>query len=137
MKLISFGFLHGPAPEADLTVDVRRYLYDPDTWDELLNQDGRDFEVRRFVFQSSLATDTTDWLSNIARSLSSPRRAAVTIAIGCAGGRHRSVAIVEVVAGRLWIDGHDRLLPDDDDVEVVHRDVERPRLPLHGKREEE
>lgn len=128
MKLISFGYLHGPAPEADLTVDVRRYLYDPATWDELLNQDGRDFEVRRFVFQSSLATDTTDWLSNIASDMvmgSIP----FTIAVGCAGGRHRSVAIIEAVAIQLRADGLE--------VEVVHRDVERPRLPLHGKRKEE
>lgn len=125
LTLISFGYLHAPAPEADLTADVRRYLYDPAAWEELLNQDGRDQSVRDFVFRSSLAYDTAGWLSSFASDMVM-RSTPFTIAVGCAGGRHRSVAIIEAVAIQLRADGLE--------VEVVHRDVDKPRLPLHGRR---
>lgn len=101
VEIISFGYLHGPAPEADLTFDVRRYLSDPaavrDTG--LLDCDGRDDEVRRVVLDTWGAPETIDLTLGFV--LAFPHGHRCVIAFGCAGGRHRSVALAEVAAEDL------------------------------------
>lgn len=119
VHVISFGYLHGPPPEADLTADLRRYLYDPAAarTGTMLNLDGRHPDVAAFVLSSPAAQDTVHLLVEFAQACTN-----CTIAVGCAGGRHRSVAIAEAVANALLASG----IP----VAVEHRHVERPRLPL-------
>ncbi|MCP2247727.1 UPF0042 nucleotide-binding protein [Lentzea aerocolonigenes] len=101
VEVISFGYLHGPAPQADLTFDVRRYLSDPaavrDTG--LLDCDGRDDDVRRVVLDTWGAPETIDLALGFV--LAFPHGHRCVIAFGCAGGRHRSVALAEVAAADL------------------------------------
>lgn len=116
VALISFGHLHGPPPEADLTVDVRRSLRDPARAEGILDLDGRDEVVQRVVLTTPGAEALLTQLVGFARYTEVP----VTIAVGCAGGRHRSVALVELAAMVLRTAGVS--------ARVAHRDVHRPRV---------
>ncbi|MFJ8959946.1 hypothetical protein ACIRG5_11210 [Lentzea sp. NPDC102401] len=104
VEIITFGYLHldgGPAPEADVTYDVRRYLSDPAAVRNtgLLDCDGRDDEVRRVVLDTWGAPETLDTVMDFVLAFPSEHRC--VIAFGCAGGRHRSVALAEVAAEDL------------------------------------
>ncbi len=116
IRLISFGYLHGPPPEADLTVDVRRYLRDPAAAAGLLAFDGRHPDVRRAVLDTPGTLTTADVVAQFAIWFPTPQ---CVIAVGCAGGRHRSVALVEVLAESLAVAL---------DVSVEHRHVHLPRV---------
>lgn len=119
LVLVSFGYLHGAPPtEAHLTVDVRTYLRDPAAVTGLLDLDGRDERVARPVAATRGALDTVAVLIQFAETFPGPR---CVIAIGCAGGRHRSVALVELAAVRARHVGHR--------VVVEHRHVYLPRVP--------
>jgi UPF0042 nucleotide-binding protein len=97
VTLISFGYSHGPAPEgAILLADVRSVLYDPSVAASgLLDLDGRDPAIADIVERSPLARDLVGVAADMARDST---RLWCTIAIGCAGGRHRSVYLVERLA---------------------------------------
>ncbi|GGM92497.1 nucleotide-binding protein [Thermus composti] len=118
VRLLSFGFKWGPPQEADLVLDVRALPnphYDP----ELRPKTGLDPEVRAYVFQGETEAHYRALLTLAGLSAEGARkegRAFYTIAIGCTGGRHRSVAVAE----RLAEDLSGRFT-----VEVSHRDVER------------
>jgi UPF0042 nucleotide-binding protein len=120
VHIVSFGYLHGPPPEADLTADLRRYLYDPAAAraGAMLNLNGLHAEVSEFVLRSPAAQTTVRLIVEFAQAAG----AGCTIAVGCAGGRHRSVAIAEAAAAALLASGIT--------VAVDHRHVERDRLPL-------
>lgn len=120
VELTSFGYLHGDAPDAELVVDVRDTLRDPAAARDILDLDGRDPRVKKIVMATPGAADLLDDLITYAdrAHADQPRR----IAIGCAGGRHRSVALIEVTAVML----RDYGIP----VIVRHRDIHRPRV-LH------
>jgi UPF0042 nucleotide-binding protein len=119
VTLVSFGFKHGLPVEFNLVFDVR-FLPNPYFEPTLTHLDGRDPEVSRFVCETDAGKELIDKVESLLR-FSLPQfqhegKLYVTIAVGCTGGRHRSVAIVEELRRRLggaW------------DVLVRHRDVDR------------
>jgi UPF0042 nucleotide-binding protein len=119
-SLVSFGFKHGIPFDADLVFDVR-FLPNPHFVEGLRPKDGRDAEVRDFVFSHAqsgeLMTRLKDLLTFLLPCYEREGKAYLTVAIGCTGGRHRSVAFVEELRG--FLDGLG-FSPT-----VVHRDVER------------
>jgi RNase adapter protein RapZ len=121
VSLESFGFKHGPARDADMVLDVR-FLPNPHYEPSLRPLTGYDARVVEYVGRDGRLQDFYDRLEPLLDFLLpqyvAEGKAHLTIAIGCTGGRHRSVAIVEHLAGR-WRGREDVF------VEVTHRDVER------------
>jgi UPF0042 nucleotide-binding protein len=119
VNLLSFGFKHGLPSEADIVLDVR-FLPNPFFVKELAPLTGEDEPVRRFVLDHP---DTQAFLAKaielLRLSLAGFERegkAHATIAIGCTGGQHRSVAIVCELAGRFG---------DGFAISARHRDIGR------------
>jgi UPF0042 nucleotide-binding protein len=117
----SFGHKHGPPRDADIAFDVR-FLPNPH-WDpELRPLTGFDPQVVEHVAREGKLQAFYERLHPLLDFLVpeyiAEGKAHLAIAIGCTGGRHRSVAIAEALAARF----RER---DDVDVEVVHRDVGR------------
>lgn len=116
LRLLSFGFKWGPPQEADLVLDVRPLPnphYDP----VLEPKTGLDPEVKAYVFREEVEPYYRTLLSVAGLAAEGARkegRAFYTVAVGCTGGRHRSVAVAERLAEEL--SGRFR-------VEVNHRDV--------------
>ncbi|HLL25158.1 MAG TPA: RNase adapter RapZ [Kofleriaceae bacterium] len=118
VALVSFGFKNGLPLEFNMVFDVR-FLQNPYYEPNLKHLDGRDPEVASFV----LGPDGMEWLRQVEHLLRftlphfhKEGKLYVTICVGCTGGRHRSVTIVEELRRRLggeW------------DILVRHRDVER------------
>jgi RNase adapter protein RapZ len=121
VTLESFGFKHGPARDADLVIDVR-FLPNPHYEPALRPLTGHDARVVEHVARDGRLQDLYDRLEPLLDFLVpqyvAEGKAHLTIAVGCTGGRHRSVAIVEHLASRFRA-------RDDVFVEVVHRDVQR------------
>jgi UPF0042 nucleotide-binding protein len=119
-SLVSFGFKHGLPFDADLVFDVR-FLPNPHFVEGLRPLDGRDARVREFIFQHAESRELLARLKALLYFLlpcyQREGKAYLTVAIGCTGGRHRSVAFVEELRGFLDELG---FVPT-----VVHRDVER------------
>ena len=119
-SLVSFGFKHGIPFDADLVFDVR-FLPNPHFVDGLRALDGRDSRVRDFVFNSGPSRELLERLQDLLRFVlpwyEREGKAYLTIAVGCTGGRHRSVALVEEL--RKFLDGLG-FAPT-----VVHRDLDR------------
>lgn len=116
----SFGYKHGLPMDADIVMDVR-FLPNPH-WDDTLRPlTGHDPAVRDFVLERAVASEFLDGFERLLGSLlpsyEAEGRSYLTIAIGCTGGRHRSVAVAEDVARRLRARGHS--------VRVGHRDIGR------------
>jgi UPF0042 nucleotide-binding protein len=116
----SFGFKHGLPMDADIVMDVR-FLPNPH-WDEALRpMSGHDEPVRRFVLDRPSAqkfvSDLVEMLPGILPEYAAEGKSYLTVAIGCTGGRHRSVAVAEEVAQRLRASGQP--------VRTSHRDVSR------------
>ncbi len=118
----SFGFKHGPARDADLLFDVR-FLPNPHYEPELRPLTGRDPRVAEFINRDG-ALDAfyerlIPMLDYLLPQYVAEGKSHLAIAIGCTGGRHRSVAVAEALGARYR---------DEDDylVEIAHRDVERP-----------
>jgi UPF0042 nucleotide-binding protein len=121
VSVVSFGFKHGVPRVVDLVFDVR-FLSNPH-WDERLRAlTGLDEPVRRFVLGEPDAPKFTAMTGELLEFLV-PRYAAegkayLTVAVGCTGGRHRSVVIAEELAAGL------RALPGIE-VTVRHRDMDK------------
>jgi UPF0042 nucleotide-binding protein len=120
VTLISFGFKHGIPAGLDLLFDVR-FLPNPHFVPELRALTGKDPPVVEYLRASEETRETIAQVENMLGFLL-PRyrrdgRAYVTIGIGCTGGRHRSVMVVEDLSRSLQRDGYM--------VRVVHRDVEK------------
>jgi len=118
--LVSFGFKHGLPHEADMVVDAR-FLPNPYFVPELKEHTGLEAAVARYVLDSEDATTFLTYLKGMLDFLL-PRyhregKAYFTLAVGCTGGHHRSVAIVEALASYL----HERGIP----LTTRHRDLER------------
>ena len=119
VTLLSFGFKHGLPAEADIVLDVR-FLPNPFFVPELAPLSGEDEPVRRWVLAQPEATafleKAEELLRLSLRGFEKERKTYATLAIGCTGGRHRSVAMVHELAERL---GRDVALT------VRHRDLSR------------
>jgi RNase adapter protein RapZ len=124
LTFMSFGFKHGPPREEDLAFDVR-FLANPHYEPELRDLTGLDERVVEYIRRDGRLEELYERLHGLLDFLLSEYvaegKAHLMIAIGCTGGRHRSVAIAEHLATRY----RDQ---DDLDVAVVHRDLDkRPR----------
>jgi RNase adaptor protein for sRNA GlmZ degradation len=119
VEIISFGYLHAPAPEADVVLDLRRAFRDPHVNPAMRQMTGRDKLVRRTVLRTRgvrrLLRATTRQVQAYAAGPSADR---IVIGSGCAGGRHRSVVVADQLARRLRRRGHT--------VTVTHRDINKP-----------
>lgn len=104
ITIMSFGFKHGIPVDADMVVDAR-FLPNP-YWDpELRDLDGRTQEVASAVLRGEGAGEFLDHVEALVKTtrdgyLREGKRF-VTVAVGCTGGKHRSVALTEALAGRL------------------------------------
>jgi UPF0042 nucleotide-binding protein len=120
LTLLTFGFKNGPPREADLTLDVR-FLPNPHYVDELRPLTGLDAEVVDYIESGTQAGEfygrLMPLLDFLIPAYVAEGKSHLTIAIGCTGGRHRSITVADRIARRL----HDR---DDVVVRVKHRDVE-------------
>ena len=121
VSIISFGFKYGTPLDVDTLLDVR-FLPNPHYDPELRPLTGHDAPVREAVLGQR---DTQEFLSKAGDLLSFliPRYLAegktyFTLGVGCTGGRHRSVAIVEELSTRL------KQNDDEMDLFVRHRDVD-------------
>jgi len=121
LRLISFGYLHGDPPTADLVVDVRATLRDPAAASTagILDLDGRHPRVVRVV---ATIPGALDLLGDIGAFITTHPGPVCVVAIGYAGGRHRSVALAEMAADLARVVGVD--------VHVTHQHVHLPRV-LH------
>ena len=118
VTLVSFGFKHGLPLEFNLVFDVR-FLPNPHFEPALTHLDGRDPEVSKFVMGpdgAELVRQVEGLLRFELPKFSEEGKLYVTICVGCTGGRHRSVAVVEELRRRLG---------NEWDILVRHRDVER------------
>lgn len=104
VTILSFGFKHGVPPQADLLFDVR-FLPNPHFVPELRPLTGRDQAVRSYldnVEATGLFLEkTTDLLRFLIPRYAAEGKSYLTVAIGCTGGRHRSIAIAEALRPRL------------------------------------
>jgi UPF0042 nucleotide-binding protein len=120
LTLLTFGFKNGPPRDADLTLDVR-FLPNPHYDLDLRPLTGQDEVVRQYVESGTQAGEFYGRLMPLLEFLVpayvAEGKSHLTIAIGCTGGRHRSVT----VADRIRRDLENR---DDVVVRVKHRDVE-------------
>lgn len=104
LRLLSFGFKHGLPTDADMVLDAR-FLPNPHYLPELRPLTGRDEPVQAFLLRSesycAFLGRTESWLRWALPQIQAEGRAYHTVAIGCTGGQHRSVALTEMLAKRL------------------------------------
>lgn len=120
LTLMSFGFKYGVPREADLVMDVR-FLKNPHWVEELKNQTGQDAPVGTYIDEDEAFTPFIENFKNLLAPLL-PRYAQegksyLTIAIGCTGGKHRSVYTVETL--KPWLEAQGFPL------HIKHRDMDR------------
>jgi len=118
--VVSFGFKYGLPLDADLVVDVR-FLPNPYWIPELRALTGRDQQVKDYVLSQENAISFLDQyaaiLTIIGAGYRRERKRYLTLAVGCTGGKHRSVVMAQELAGRLQATGIKAT--------VVHRDLGR------------
>jgi RNase adapter protein RapZ len=118
--VVSFGFKYGIPVDADMVIDMR-FLPNPHWVPELRPLTGLDDNVLRYVLSQPAAADFLDRLEGLLDVVYSgfvqERKQYITLAVGCTGGKHRSVAISEEIGTRMLEHGVDAL--------VVHRDLGR------------
>jgi RNase adapter protein RapZ len=121
VALLSFGYKFGIPADAGFVMDARM-LRNPFWVPELRSFTGLDAQVRDYVLEDEAAGELIDRTHALvlwsAQRYAERNRTSLEVAIGCTGGRHRSVAIVEAVAQRLREGGMA--------VAVRHRDVDVP-----------
>lgn len=120
LSLVSFGFKHGIPLDVDMVWDVR-FLPNPH-WEEHLRElSGLDDAVSTFTIEQPLAQQFLDKAQGMLQFLlpayQSEGRSYLTIAVGCTGGRHRSVAVTEAIGAWLASNGHHP--------RITHRDIFR------------
>ncbi len=124
VHVVSFGYKFGLPPAADLVFDVR-FMENPFYIPALRDKDGRDTAVREFVLGHAATTQFLEHLVPFLRfalpRYEEEKKARLAVALGCTGGRHRSVALADELARRL----HD-LWPGE--ITVEHRDVDRSEV---------
>jgi UPF0042 nucleotide-binding protein len=122
IHVISFGFKYGIPAEADILVDVR-FLRNPFFVPELKDRDGEEAEIREFVLKTPEASEFiakyTDLIDFLLPLHAKEGKTQLNIAVGCTGGRHRSVVIARTV--------YDHIAARNDRVELIHRDIHQPQ----------
>jgi UPF0042 nucleotide-binding protein len=120
IRVVSFGFKHGVPLDADTVFDCR-FLPNPHWVDELRPLTGKDEPVRRFVLEQA---DTSTFVERVDGLLTlvlpayvKEGKSYLTVAVGCTGGRHRSVVLADEVARRIGRRGYSAV--------VHHRDIAR------------
>jgi UPF0042 nucleotide-binding protein len=120
LTILTFGFKNGPPSDADLTLDVR-FLPNPHYVDELRPLTGLDEPVREYVESGTQAGEfygrLVPLLEFLLPAYVAEGKQHLTIAVGCTGGRHRSVTVADRIARELG-------KRNDVKLRVVHRDVE-------------
>lgn len=120
ISIQSFGFKYGVPHGADLIMDVR-FLENPFFIPELKDLDGEDEEVKDFVLNNDKARvflqKYLDLLEYLIPLYEKERKAYLTIAVGCTGGRHRSVVIAQYIYENI-----DKLSKQ---VGITHRDIKQ------------
>jgi UPF0042 nucleotide-binding protein len=130
-SIVSFGYKYGLPVDADLVIDCR-FLPNPHWVPELRPMTGRDQEVREYVLSRPGAREFLDNYLRVLQIVIDGYRQEgkryMTLAVGCTGGKHRSVAIAEELGRRLralstGLDGN----PNGEtiDVQIAHRDLGR------------
>ena len=120
LSLVSFGFKHGIPLDVDMVWDVR-FLPNPH-WEEHLRElSGLDDAVSTFTIEQPLAQQFLEKAEGMLQFLlpayQSEGRSYLTIAVGCTGGRHRSVTVTEAIGAWLASNGHHP--------RITHRDIFR------------
>jgi RNase adapter protein RapZ len=120
VTVISFGFKYGIPVDADFMADMR-FLPNPHWVPELRAHNGTDADVAEYVYEQPGAQEFLDGyvkvLAGVAPGYLREGKRFMRIAIGCTGGKHRSVAMSEEIARRLRALGHDAA--------TAHRDLGR------------
>jgi len=120
INLVSFGYRYGIPSEADLVFDVR-FIPNPFFVNALRHLDGRDKDVKEFVLSNPDAAGFLKRLKGLLAYLVpmywKEGKSYLTVAVGCTGGKHRSVAIADEIA--------DTLKTDITTLRQKHRDIEK------------
>jgi len=120
INLMSFGYAYGLPMESDMVLDVR-FLPNPYFVDELREKTGLSDEVKEFIRSKAEFVKYFDMLSNFLVYLiplyEKEGKSYLTVSIGCTGGKHRSVMIVEALA--------EHLAENEYNASTTHRDVDR------------
>jgi UPF0042 nucleotide-binding protein len=120
VTVTSFGFKYGIPVDADFVADIR-FLPNPFWIPELRPHTGRDADVAEYVMEQMGAAEFLDGyvpvLEGVAEGYLREGKRFMTVAVGCTGGKHRSVAMTEEIARRLLASGYD--------VQATHRDLGR------------
>lgn len=120
LHLMSFGFRYGIPPEANFVLDVR-FIPNPYFVKELKEGTGLDQDVSQYVLQQDasemILAHSKRLIDDVIPLAKEEGKSSMTFAVGCTGGRHRSVALIEALAVTLR----------DQEIEalVTHRDVEK------------
>ncbi|MBK5222376.1 MAG: RNase adapter RapZ [Acidimicrobiia bacterium] len=118
--VMSFGYKNGLPLDVDLVIDCR-FLPNPHWVDELRPLSGLDAPVRDYVLSQPETGEFLDRLDDLFElvlpAFVREGKSYLTVAFGCTGGRHRSVALAEAIAERLAAHGHQPT--------VTHRDIDR------------
>jgi len=119
ISIVSFGFKHGLPPEVDLLIDVR-FIPNPYYITELKKLDGKDVRVKKFVKKwPETQTFFKKYFSLIQYLIplyEKEKKSSLTLALGCTGGRHRSVVIAEEIF--VYLRNMER------EITLTHRDIE-------------
>ncbi|MGW1990111.1 RapZ C-terminal domain-containing protein [Embleya sp. NPDC001921] len=121
IRVVSFGYGHADAPEAEITLDLRRRFRNPHGDPAMRYRTGLDEDVFEHVLDTPGVRDLAAVIALAAHDLAHAVPGPIIVACGCIGGRHRSVAVARHIADILG-DGCSR-------IEIEHRDVHRPVLP--------
>jgi len=123
-EITSFGYGHDNPPTATIVLDLRTLFRNPHHDPALRELTGLHPDVREHVINTpgieALVATTVAQVRDLLETAGNPQFIRVDVAVGCSGGRHRSVAVAEELASRLEMAGVG--------VEVVHRDLDKPLL---------
>jgi RNase adapter protein RapZ len=123
LSIVSFGYKYGLPVDADMVADCR-FLPNPHWIAELAPMTGQDAPVREYVLSQRGAKEFldhyTELLNVVLPGYEHEGKRFVTFAVGCTGGKHRSVAIADELAARVAAAGG-----PETEVQVAHRDLGR------------
>jgi UPF0042 nucleotide-binding protein len=120
IQVASFGFKYGVPHDADLIIDVR-FLINPYFVPELKALDGEDSKIKDFILDhaetQAFLVRYLDLLNYLIPMYEKEGKAYLTVAVGCTGGRHRSVTIARTIFNHIR--------KTTKQIEIVHRDIDQ------------